>query len=78
MKVAQHFVGAPSVDEADDVGIDACAEEGIGARRPQTAGSNILGKEAQAGTQKLNSQFDGLSDEFGDYIGGTGGCEARS
>ena len=78
VKVAQHFVGAPSVDEADDVGIDTCVEESIGGRHPQTAGSNIIGKQAQEGTQKLNRQLDGLSDEFGDYIGGNGECEARS
>ena len=31
VEVAQHFIGAPAADEADDVSIDAGAEEGIGA-----------------------------------------------
>ena len=47
VEVTEHFVGTPSAQEADDVGIDVGAEESISASSSEAAGSNIIGKESQ-------------------------------
>ena len=47
MEVTEHFVGAPSAEESDDVGIDVGEEESVSASSLEAAGSNIDGKEAQ-------------------------------
>jgi hypothetical protein len=40
VKVAKHFVRAPTTDKANDVGVDACTEKGHGAARTKPAGGN--------------------------------------
>ena len=46
VEVTEHFVGSPSAQKADDVGIDVGAEESISASGSEAAGSNIIGKES--------------------------------
>ena len=47
MEVAEHFVGLPAPNEADDVGVDARAKEGHGATRAETAGGDAVGVEVE-------------------------------
>ena len=47
MEVTEHFVGAPSAEKADDVGVDVGAEESVSTSSSEAAGSNIGGKESQ-------------------------------
>ena len=47
MEVTEHFVGAPSAEEADDVGNDVGAEESVSASSSEASGSNISGEKAQ-------------------------------
>ena len=47
MEVTEHFVGAPSAEKADDVGVDVGAEESVSASGSEAAGSNISGKKSQ-------------------------------
>jgi hypothetical protein len=42
VEVAEHLVGAPSTDKADDVGVDRRAEERHGAGGAEEAGGNVL------------------------------------
>jgi hypothetical protein len=52
VEVAQHFVGTPSADEADDVGVDVSTEEGHGARGSERPSGDVIGKKSQSGWTK--------------------------
>jgi hypothetical protein len=47
VEVAEHFVGAPSAEKADDVGVNVGAEESISASGSEAAGGNISGEKPQ-------------------------------
>jgi hypothetical protein len=73
MKVAKHFIGAPATNEANNVGINASAEEGHGttstkAASRDTAGVNTKGEVKGGGA---------VTEHRGDAGGGNGGEFAR-
>ena len=43
VEVSEHFVGTPSAEEADDVGVDVRVEESVSASGLKAVGSNIGG-----------------------------------
>ena len=47
VKVAKHFVGAPATEQANDVGIDVGAEEGVGAGGTEATGRYIGGQKTK-------------------------------
>ena len=49
MEVTQHFIGAPTTDETNDVSVNLCAKEGHGAGRTKRAGTDIRMKETDLG-----------------------------
>jgi hypothetical protein len=47
VKVAKHFVQAPTTDKANDVGVNVRTEKGHGAAREKTAGGNAKKVDAK-------------------------------
>ena len=47
VEVTEHFVRFPPTNQADDVGVDAGAEQGHGAAGAETAGRNAVGVEIE-------------------------------
>ena len=41
MEIAEHFIGTPSTDETDHVGVNLCTKKGIGSRCTKAAGGYI-------------------------------------
>ena len=51
MKLAKHFVRAPSTNETNDVGIDPSTEKCHSAARSETAGGDALRVDAKRGVE---------------------------
>ena len=49
MQISKHFVGSPTPNETDDVGVDIGQKKCSGAGRTETAGGDITWEEAQLG-----------------------------
>ena len=47
MEIAEHFVRAPSAEEANDIGVDLGTEKGIGSRCSEAASTDVGWKEAE-------------------------------
>jgi len=77
VQVAEHFVGTPAADEADDVRVNLGEEEGHGPTRAKRAGGDVVREEANARAEGRDGEAEGKG-----YIGGgdgvTGGGTAGS
>ena len=49
MEVAEHFIGAPSAHEFDDVGVHLAAEEGHRSARAQGASGYVARQQSEVG-----------------------------
>ena len=49
VKVAHHFIGAPSAEKADDVSVNTGTKQGVGTGSSETAGGDIVGSKAKGG-----------------------------
>ena len=47
MKVAKHFIGAPTTNKANDVGVDTSTKKGHSAASTETAGGDAKGVDAK-------------------------------
>jgi len=72
VEVAQHFVGSPTTEELDDVGIDVGAEQGGGARSSEGTGRDIIRGETVLSAEQVGSEAQGGGD-VGGCDGGKGG-----
>jgi len=62
VKIAEHLVGAPAAQEANDVWVDVSDKQGRGARRPKGARRHFGGKEAEVSSDVC----DRITERFGD------------
>ena len=62
MQVAEHFVRFPSADQADDVGVDACAKEGHGPAGAQATSGNAVRVDVEGGGGRFGGYAECLSD----------------
>ena len=54
MEVAEHFIGSPTANEADDVGVDLGEEKSHGTPCVKGPGGNVGREEAEGRTEGMH------------------------